>query len=144
MLHTTDAEMKGGSAGVQQLQPVRRLFEFSGFPLGQPSQAYTDNSAVHAIVESGKMTPRCRHIDIPIALMHQEYNRSFKLELIRTMIMLADMGTKINTPKYHTFFKKWASGEQYLPPCDHVHYKLLMMEFYETNYATIAKALNAD
>ena len=82
MLHTTDAEMKGGASGVQQLQPIRRLFEFCGFPLPEPSDAYTDNAAVHSIVESGKMTPRCRHIDIPIALMHQEHGRSYHLHLI--------------------------------------------------------------
>ena len=142
MLHTTDAEMKGGSAGVRQLQPIRRLFEFCGFPLGKPTQAFTDNAAVHAIIESGRMTPRCRHIDIPIALMQQEHNRSFQLKLIRTMIMLADMGTKINTPKYHEFFKKWVTGSQFLPPVNHKHYQLLQMQFYETNYAHIMKDFN--
>ena len=144
MLHTTDAEMKGGSAGVRQLQPIRRLFEFCGLPLGKPSQAYTDNAAVHAIIESGRMTPRCRHIDIPIALMQQEHNRSFRLTLIRTMIMLADMGTKVNTPKYHEFFKKWVSGAAYLPPSHHDHYKLLQMEYYEVNYASIIKSFRSE
>ena len=105
MLHTTDAEMKGGSSGVRQLQPIRRLFEFCGVQLGQPSKAFTDNAAVHTIVESSRMTPRCRHIDIPIAFMHQEHNKSYKLDLIRTMVMLADFGTKANTPKLHQQFK---------------------------------------
>ena len=69
MLHTTDTEMKGGSAGVCQLQPIQQIFEFCGFPLGKPTQAYTDNATVHAIIKSARMTPRCQHIDIPIVLM---------------------------------------------------------------------------
>ena len=144
MLQTTDAEMKGDSAGVRQLQPIRRLFQFCRIPLPDPSTAFTDNSAVHSIIESGRMTPRCRHIDIPIALMQQEHHRSYHLHLIRTMIMLADMGTKANTPKYHKFFKEWVTGTQYLPPKDHRHYELLQMKFYEVNYASIMKTYYSD
>ena len=137
MLHTTDSEMKGGFNGVRQLQPIRQLFAFNGMPLKSPTQAFTDNSAVHAIVESGRMTPRCRHIDIPIAYLHQEHNKSFNISLIRTMVMLADLGTKSNTPKYHQLFKYWISGTRYLPPRDHDHANNLNMIFYEKNYGFI-------
>ena len=139
MLHTTDSEMKGGSSGVRQLQPIRQLFSFNGLPLQSPTPAYTDNSAVHAIVESGRMTPRCRHIDIPIAYLHQEHMKSFQLSLIRTMVMLADLGTKSNTPKYHQLFKYWISGARFLPPTGHQHYTDLNMMFYEKNYGYIIK-----
>ena len=137
MLHTTDSELKGGSSGVRQLLPVRQLFAFNGYPLPSPSQAFTDNAAVHAIVESNRMTPRCKHYDIPIAFLHQENNSSYKLTLIRTMIMLADMGTKANTPRYHKQFKYWASGARFLPPLSSQHAKLIQMQFYEMNYGKI-------
>ena len=137
MLHTTDSELKGGSAGVRQLLPIRRLFSFNGFPLPGPSTAFTDNAAVHAIIESNRMTPRCKHIDIPISFLHQEHNQSFKVNLIRTMVMLADMGTKANTPKYHKEFKYWASGSRYLPPDKSKHWDLLHMDLYELNYGSI-------
>ena len=91
MLHTTDSELKGGSSGVRQLLPIRQLFSFNGYKLKSPSQSYTDSAAVRAIIESNRMTPRCRHIDIPIAFLHQEHKQSYKIDLIRTMIMLADM-----------------------------------------------------
>ena len=52
MHHTTDAEMKGSYDGVRHLQPIRALFAFSGLPLDKPSQLYTDNAAVHAIIDS--------------------------------------------------------------------------------------------
>ena len=121
MLHTTDSEMKGGSSGVCLLQPIRQLFAFNDYPLLSPTPSYTDNSAVHSIVESKRMTPRNRYIDIPIAYLLQEHNQSFKLSLIRTMVMLADLGTKSNTPKYHKLFKYWISGARYLPANNHQH-----------------------
>ena len=142
MLHTTDSELKGGSSGVRQLLPVRQLFAFNGHPLELPSQAYTDNAAVHAIVESNRMTPRCKHYDIPIAFLHQENNSSYRLDLIRTMIMLADMGTKANTPQYHKQFKYWASGERFLPPLSSQHAKLIQMKYYEMNYGKIISSCN--
>ena len=137
MLHTTDSELKGGSSGVRQLLPIRQLFAFNGYQLPSPSQSYTDNAAVHAIVESNRMTPRCKHYDIPIAFLHQEHNSSYRLQLIRTMIMLADMGTKANTPKYHKQFKYWASGARFLPPLSSQHANHFQMKYYEMNFGKI-------
>jgi hypothetical protein len=88
------------------------------------------------------MTPRCRHFDLPIAFLHQEKDRSFQLDLCRTLVMLADMGTKPHTPQYVKLFKYWASGAQYLPPPDSQHYKLLQMQYYEKNYAEIIKIID--
>jgi hypothetical protein len=105
---------------------------------------YGDISAVEAIITSTRMTPRCRHIDIPIAILQEQYNKSFKMQLIRTMVMLADMGTKANTPQYHKFFKYWASGTQFLPPKGHEHYDLLHLQYYEMNYGEVLKLLRSD
>jgi hypothetical protein len=139
--HTTDSEMKATYDGVRHLQPIRQLFAFSGLPLGKPSKMFTDNAAVHAVIDSSRMTPRCRHLDIPIAYLHQEKDRSYQLELCRTLVMLADMGTKPHSPQYQKLFKYWASGQQYLPPPNSEHYNLLQMQFYEINYATILQML---
>ena len=53
--------------------------------------------------------------------------------------MLADIGTKPNTPALLKRFKYWGSGERFLPSPSHVHYKLLQMEFYEKTYTKILK-----
>ena len=79
MHQTTDSELKGRSSGDCQLLPVRQLFSFNWYPLPEASQAFTDNAEIHAIVESSRMTPRCKHIDIPIAFLHQEHNQTSKL-----------------------------------------------------------------
>jgi hypothetical protein len=57
------------------------------------------------------------------------------------MVMLADMGTKPHTPRIHKLFKYWATGEQHLQNLSDDHKKLLQMEFYEVDYATILKLL---
>ena len=141
MRHTMDSELTATYTGVNILIPVRKLFEFSGLPLATPSTAYTDNAAVHAIVDSERMTTRCRHMDIPIAFLHQEKDKTYQLQLCRTLNMLADMGTKPLIPQYTKLFKYWATGEVYLPKVGSEHYKLLHMEFYEKNFATIIKSL---
>ena len=144
MRHTTDSEMTATYSGVNILIPIRKLFQFSGIPLNEPSKAFTDNAAVHAVVDSERMTTRCRHLDISIAFLHQEKDRSYDLELCRTLVMLADMGTKPHIPQYTKLFKYWATGARYLPSADSEHYKLLQLEYYERNFVDILKALDRD
>ena len=56
MQHTADANMKASYDGFKHLLPVRNLFTFSGSPLDSPSQMFTDNATVHAIIDSKRMT----------------------------------------------------------------------------------------
>ena len=139
MRHTTDSEMTATYSGVNTLIPIRKIFKFSGVPLHDPSTAFTDNAAVHAVIDSERMTTRCRHLDIQVAFLHQEKEKVYKLSLCRTMVMLADMGTKPHSPMNVKRFKYWATGEQYLPPSDSQHYELLQMKYYEMNFAEIIK-----
>ena len=134
-------EMTATYTGVNILIPIRKIFKFSGILLSGPSTAFTDNSAVHTVIDSERMTTRCRHLDISIAFLHQEKDRTYQLQLCRTMNMLADIGTKPLTPQYTKLFKYWATGEVYLPQQGSEHYQLLQMEFYETNFALILKSL---
>ena len=89
------------------------------------------------------MTPRCRHYDIPIAFLHAHKGHVFNSTLITTDKMLADMGTKSNTPAVLKRFKYWSSGEGFLPKESHIHYSLLQMQFYEIPYHDILKILKS-
>ena len=113
-----------------------------GCPLSDPSPLYCDNCAVHAIIESERMTPRCRHFDIPIAFLHAHKGSVYEATLITTDKMLADMGTKPNTPTLLKRFKYWTTGERFLPGRDHEHYDLLQMQFYEIPFHDILKMVN--
>ena len=94
MAHTTDSEMHGAFNGVRRLLPVRQIVSFMGYPPKNPSTLFLDNKAVHDVIDSNKMTPRCRHLDIPIAYLQQEKGKSFEQKLVKTHQMLADFGTK--------------------------------------------------
>jgi hypothetical protein len=131
MTHTTDAETKAQFVAVRRLQPIRRLLESMGYPCLIPTPVYTDNAAVTAIIDANRMTPRCRHIDIPIAYLHQEHTKSFRNILIRTTQMIADMGTKPLSTLLHKRFKYWLTGALFLPEPGSLHYKLLQMDLYE-------------
>jgi hypothetical protein len=139
MHHTTDAELKGAFHGVRQVLPIRQLFSFMGFPLGEPSTLNVDNAAVAAIIAADRMTPRIRHFDIPVAILQSEKNKSFIVNLTHTFLMLADMGTKPNDPPTHRRFKLWAMGAIHLPKEGTAHFELLMMKYYEMNYVDIWK-----
>jgi hypothetical protein len=139
MHHTTDAEMKGAFFGVRQVMPIRQMFAFMGYPLGQPSTLFIDNAAVAAVIAADRMTPRCRHFDIPVALLQCEKHKTFIANLVGTKLMVADMGTKPNDPPTHRRFKLWASGAKYLPAEGTVHFDLLQMKYYEMNYVDILR-----
>ena len=70
MTHTTDAEMRANFEGCRHLIPIRTLYNEMGCNIHTPSMLFCDNKAVVDIIESERMTPRCRHIDIPIAFLH--------------------------------------------------------------------------
>jgi hypothetical protein len=140
MQHTTDSELHGAFVGVRYLKPIRQLCAFMGFPLGKPTTLHVDNAAVEAIIKSDRVTPRCRHIDIPIALLQFEKDRDYIIDLTKTQLMLADMGSK--PCKTHTLqrFKYWGLGARFLPPPGHPHYDMLELQFYEKTFVSIQQS----
>jgi hypothetical protein len=141
MQHTTDSEITAHYLAVRFLKPIRRQFEVMGFPIMNPSDNFTDNSSVDAITAAGRMTRRCRHIDVPIAYLHQERDITFVTRLIRTCLMLADFGTKANVPAILKRFKYWACGHYFLPKQGTAHYDHLDLQFYEMTYIAIITIL---
>ncbi len=99
----------------------------------------TDNAAVAAVINSGRITPRCRHIDIPIALLQSEKDKEYIINLVRTNVMLADMGTKPLKSALVCWFKYWGLGARFLPSPDHPHYAHLQMQYYEITYVEIQR-----
>jgi hypothetical protein len=131
MQHMTDSEMNGAFVGVRHLKPLRQLCSFMGVPLGDPTTLHVDNAAIASIIDSNQMTPRCCHIDIPIALLQSVKGIEFSVELTKTQMMLANMGTKLQNSPALRQFKYWGLGAKFLPEETHPHYKLLQMQFYE-------------
>jgi hypothetical protein len=140
MQHTTYAKMNGSFAGIHQLKPICQLFAFMGFRLPELTNLHVDNAAVATVIDSGCITPRCCHLDIPIALMQYEKDKDYIMKLVQTQLMLADMGTKLQKAPALRRFKYWGLGARFYPQPGHEHYVLLQMQFYESNFTIIAKA----
>jgi hypothetical protein len=111
-----------------------------GFPCQNLTPLYVDNAAVSAIIDAKWMTPHCRHLDIPIAYLHEQSGVSYNHLLISTVQMLADLGTKPLVTALHRRFKYWASGHYFLPPEGSDHYTYLQLQFYEKSFVEIVKA----
>jgi hypothetical protein len=140
--HTTDAEMKGTYSGVRRLLPLCRILESMGFPCQHPTPLYVDNAAVSAIIDAKRMMPQCHHLDIPIAYLHEQSGISYKHQLISTVKMLADLGTKPLVTALHRRFKYWATGHAFLQPVGSDHYDYLQLQFYEKCFVDIVKAFH--
>jgi hypothetical protein len=87
------------------------------------------------------MTRRCRHIDIPIAYLHQERDIVYTSKLLRSNLMLGDWGTKANVPCVHKRFKYWACGHYFLPKEGTDHFEQLDLRFYEMKFIDIQSKL---
>ena len=133
--------MHGAFNGVRRVLPVQQTVTFMGFPPKKPTDLYIDNKSVYDVIDSNRMTPRCRHLDIPIAYLQQEKGKTFNHKLVKTQQMLADFGTKPLVTNIHNRFKYWATGAKFLPTKGTEHYNLLHMEYYEKNFVDILKSM---
>ena len=117
------------------------LCEFMGYPILEPSTHFVDNAAVHQIITSERMTPRCRHFDLPIAFLHEQHGESYISKLLKTWLQLGDIGTKPLVRLLHKRFKYFGSGERFLPEKGSEHWNDLEMQFYEMKFSDIIKYL---
>ena len=135
-----DAEMKSAYSSIRRLLPLCHILESMGFPCQDSTPLYVDNATVSAIIDTKRMTPRCRHLDIPIAYLYEQSNTSFSHTLISTVQMLADLGTKSLVTALHCCFTYWATGHYFLPPEGSDHDEYLQLQFYEKCFVDILKA----
>ena len=141
MTHTTDSEMKAAFEGCCYLMPIQTLFQEMGCNVHDPILLFCDNKAVVDIIDRKRMTMRCRHIDIPIAFLHVNKGNIYRQQLIPTDQMIADLGTKPNSPAVHKRFKYWGTGVMFLPSKHHIHYEYLQLKYYEIAFCEILNML---
>lgn len=65
-----------------------------GFPVGSPTPHYEDNEAVTNLVKAHSITPRLKHIDLPLYLLYHEH----KLETYTVQ----KLGSRFIIPNYMT------------------------------------------
>ena len=69
---TNRAEIKAYFMGIKRGIQFRRFKASMGSPIGHPTPTYEDNDAVISQVKQDKLTPRIKHLDIPMIWLHEQ------------------------------------------------------------------------
>lgn len=114
--NTTDAEVYAAYDGVKRLKPISSILTEMGFIVSNPTVTHIDNQAAITIIAARRMTPRCQHLDIPIAsLIEAAENGTIAEKKVQTHLQLADSGTKQSVPVVHRRHKYWVCGQRFYP-----------------------------
>ena len=113
----------------QNLQKELKEIEAAGKPLTHPTPTYEDNNVTIAQILKDRLTPRIKHLDIPISILHEDHKRGvFVAAYCPTDLNISDVNTK---PYVGVTLQKkilWITGFRFYPPTDSEHYKLLELD----------------
>jgi len=88
---TTDSETRSLFTGLRKVLTFRNFLQHLGFPEKGPTTIFEDNQGTSDIVNAGRLTPRVKHIDIPLCFIHDHHKQgSFDVKRCHTTLMLAD------------------------------------------------------
>ena len=80
---------------VKKTKVIRRYMEALALHTGAPTVHWEDNTCCISVVEYKRVTPRVRHIDIPVCFLQEKfYNGLFFPKYEKSSVMSADMCTK--------------------------------------------------
>ena len=123
---TTDAVTRAVFKAVRRIIVLRNFFCSLGFPISAPTPLFEDNKGTHDVIEAGRLTPRVKHIDIPLCYLHEKYKSGeYNVVECSTHLMLADGLNKAlsgNTIKHHSDIY---TGRRFLPPKNSEDYTIL-------------------
>lgn len=114
-INSTDAEVRILCLSLLRTKIIRTLLLNMGLPVGKPTPHYEDNSAAIQLVQAHRVTPRLRHIDIPLCYLHMEHQLgTFRVEQRPSRFMMADFLTKPHSGPSLLRLSSWSMGHQHL------------------------------
>ena len=124
---TTDAETRAAFKAIRRIITARNFFCHLGVPIKDPTPLFEDNKGTLDLIEAGRLTPRLKHIDIPLCYLHEKFKSGEYIVIeCSTHLMLADgLNKALSGPtiKHHS---NLYTGRRFLPPRDSRHYTLLI------------------
>ena len=86
-----------------------------GFLIEQPTHHYENNEAATNFVKDHRITPRLKHIDLLLCLLHYENNfGTFEVTKLASRFMLPDYLRKPKSGPSLLRLSSWAHGHYYL------------------------------
>ena len=128
---TNRAEIQAYFMGIKRVIQFRRFKASLGSPIGHPTPAYEDNDAVISQVKQDKLTPRIKHLDIPMTWLHEQGLKGTYVAIYTpTGRNKADMNTKPHGGANLQTMNMAIIGYQHYPPEGTEHYNLLQIGQY--------------
>ena len=124
---TTDAETRSLFSGLRRVITFRHFLQHLGIPEMKPTVIFEDNKGTQDIVHAGRLTPRVKHIDVPLCYIHEQHRlQSFDVTTCSTHLMLCDGLNKALTGPSIRNHSAIYTGKRFYPPVSSEHYKQLI------------------
>ena len=89
---------------------------------GTPIVHWEDNTSCIYFVEAKRVTPRVKHIDIPVCFLQEKFDISLFLpKYAKSSVMPADMCTKPCSGPIISWRTKWITGFRLYPTSETEH-----------------------
>ena len=104
---------------VKKTKVIRRYMEALALYTGAPTVHLENNTSCISVVEAKIVTPRVKHIDIPVCFLQEKFDNSIFLpKYEKSSVMPVDMCTKpcsgpiiIRSTKWMTVFRFYPTSE---------------------------------
>ena len=124
---TTDAETRSLFTGLKKILTFRNFLSHLGFPEQDPTTIFEDNQGTSDIVNAGRLTPRVKHIDIPLCFIHDHHKQgSFDVKRCHTTLMLADGLNKALAGPVIKRHSDQYTGKRFYPKKDSPHHNAIL------------------
>ena len=98
-----------------------------GFPEQTPTTIFEDNQGTFDIVQAGRLTPRVKHLDIPLKYLHDQHKDGiFEVHKCSTHLMLANFLNKALPGPSIRIFTAINVGRRFYPPLASPHYNAML------------------
>ena len=95
---------------------------------GLPTVHWQDNTRCIPAVEAKRITPRVKHIDIPVCFQQEQFdNGLFLPKYEKSVVITADMCPKPCSGPIISRITKWMTGFKFYPTSEAEHYQFMRL-----------------
>ena len=126
---STDREFCCMYKDVKKNRTIRNCMETLSIHTGYPTVHLEDNKIYISIIKSKLVTPRKKHINIPVCFIQEKYdNGLFIPKYDKCIIISDDFCTKPFPGSIIYFSTKWMSGFCFYSSTNYEHYQLMRLQ----------------
>ena len=102
--------------------------EALAFHTGEPTVHWEDRTSYISFVEAKIVTTRVKHIDIPVCFLQEQFDDSLFLPKYESsIVMMADICTKLCSGPIIICSTKWITGFRFYTTSETEHYQFMRL-----------------